>query len=315
MTQHRHTLHSILAAERRQPVFPAARASARALVEKFGEATAGVLFYGSCLRAGEDVDKILDFYVIVDSYRAAYDSVALALWNAVLPPNVFYLQIEHEGRPVRAKYAVLSLAQFQRLASARTLNPSVWARFCQPCALAWVRDEHAEEGIAQAITDAVVAMVTASAPLMAGDFTPRDLWVRAFAQTYGAELRSETADKGQELYALFPERYDRLTAPALACAGFSCTRRADGRLTLDISSGARRRAHALWKVRRAQSKILNLARLIKASFTFDGGIDYLAWKIRRHSGVVIEITPWRRRHPVLTGIMLFWRLRRRGAFH
>jgi len=314
MTQPRHILQSILAAERHQPVFPAARASAHALAEKFGAAAAGVLFYGSCLRAGEDIDKILDFYVIVDRYRAAYDSRALALWNAVLPPNVFYLQIEHEGRPVRAKYAVLSLAQFRKLASARTLNPSVWARFCQPCALAWVRDEHAEEEIAQAITEAVVAMVAASAPLMAGDFTPRDLWLCAFTQTYGAELRSETADKGQELYALFPERYDRLTAPALACAGFS-VRRADGRLALDVGPGARRRARALWSLRRVQSKILNLARLIKASFTFDGGIDYLAWKIRRHSGVVIEITPWRRRHPVLTGILLFWRLRRRGAFH
>lgn len=69
-----------------------------------------------------------------------------------------------------------------------------------------------------------------------------------------------------------------------------------------------------WGLRRVQGKFLSVARLIKASFTFDGGIDYLAWKISRHSGVKIELTPWQRRHPLLAGIVLFWRLRRRGAF-
>jgi poly-beta-hydroxyalkanoate depolymerase len=51
-----------------------------------------------------------------------------------------------------------------------------------------------------------------------------------------------------------------------------------------------------------------VVRLAKASFTFADGIDYLAWKINRHAGTQIVITPWQRRHPLLAAIMLLPRL-------
>ena len=57
-----------------------------------------------------------------------------------------------------------------------------------------------------------------------------------------------------------------------------------------------------------------MLRLVKAASTFTGGPDYLAWKIERHSGVKVELTPWQRRHPILAAPGMFWRLYRRGAF-
>ena len=45
--------------------------------------------------------------------------------------------------------------------------------------------------------------------------------------------------------------------------------------------------------------MLNYARLVKAAFTFDGGVDYVLWKVRRHSGVVVPGTDWQRRHTLL----------------
>jgi hypothetical protein len=38
------------------------------------------------------------------------------------------------------------------------------------------------------------------------------------------------------------------------------------------------------------------------------------WKIERHSGVSITLTPWQRRHPILASTVLFWQLYRKGAF-
>jgi hypothetical protein len=61
-------------------------------------------------------------------------------------------------------------------------------------------------------------------------------------------------------------------------------------------------------------KLLNLARLVKAAFTFQGGLDYVLWKVKRHSGVEIQVTDWQRRHPVLAAPSLAWKLYRRGAF-
>ncbi len=63
-----------------------------------------------------------------------------------------------------------------------------------------------------------------------------------------------------------------------------------------------------------RGKAWSVLRLLKASFTFDGGADYLAWKISRHSGVAVTVTPWQRRHPIAGAIVQFWRLYRKGAF-
>ena len=55
-------------------------------------------------------------------------------------------------------------------------------------------------------------------------------------------------------------------------------------------------------------------RLLKAACTFDNAIEYVAWKVERHSGYRIEPTPFQRRHPLLAAPRLYWRLRRLGVF-
>jgi hypothetical protein len=54
-------------------------------------------------------------------------------------------------------------------------------------------------------------------------------------------------------------------------------------------------------------------RLAKASFTFAGGADYIAWKINRHAGTEIRLKPWQQRHPLLAAISLLPRLLKSGA--
>jgi hypothetical protein len=58
---------------------------------------------------------------------------------------------------------------------------------------------------------------------------------------------------------------------------------------------------------------MTLVRLMKASTTFAGGIDYLAWKINRHAGTDIRVKPWQRRWPLVAALTLLPRLLRRGA--
>jgi hypothetical protein len=55
-------------------------------------------------------------------------------------------------------------------------------------------------------------------------------------------------------------------------------------------------------------------RLVKSAFTFEGGVDYLLWKIERHSGVRVEVSDRVRRHPLIFGWGTLIELRRRGAF-
>jgi hypothetical protein len=281
-------LRALVAEELSLPVDPRVTAMAEAVAAKHAPASRAVLFYGSCLRQKQLDGLMLDFYLIVSDYRAAYGKPWLALANRLIPPNVFYF--EHDG--LAAKYAVLSEADFHRLSGPETSSVSVWARFAQPSRLVWAADERARERAIDAVARAAPTLLAAAGP-RPGE-APLDLWRRAFALTYSAELRAERKDRAGLVVDVEPKRYERFTAPALAAAR-----------TL--------RAHGSWTWRRIEGKGLNVLRLAKASATFAGGADYIIWKINRHAGTAIELKPWQRRHPLLAGLSLLPRLLRSGA--
>jgi hypothetical protein len=304
MPMPRAELKGLVAQELSQPVAPAVLAMADAVRARHGKAAVAVLFYGSCLRKPETLlsDSLLDFYLLVDDYRAAYDSGLLAFANRLLPPNVFYLELPQAGGTIRCKYAVLTLDQFAAGTSRRALNVSLWARFSQPARLLWSRDATSADRVADACVEAILTMLGNAQSLTAQSDDAELLWRRAFEATYAAELRSETPDRAAELVRLDLARYQRVTGPALALL-----RESGGALSADESA-------ALWRKRRRVGKLLNLARLMKATFTFQGALDYVLWKVRRHSGVELQVTDWQRRHPLLSAPLLAWRLYRRGAF-
>jgi len=80
-------LRDLLAAELDVEVAPGVARIAEAVRVRLGGAVAAILFYGSCLRDRSD-DGVIDFYVIVDGYRAAYGRALPAMANALVPPNV-----------------------------------------------------------------------------------------------------------------------------------------------------------------------------------------------------------------------------------
>ena len=60
-------------------------------------------------------------------------------------------------------------------------------------------------------------------------------------------------------------------------------------------------------------KPLNILRLLRAAWTFDGATRYALWKIERHSGYRIEPTAVQRRHPLLAAPALYRRPRKQGV--
>jgi hypothetical protein len=305
----RSRLEQWIGREAGQPVHPAAMAIADLLRGRHGATTAAVLFYGSCLRQtaapSDPPEGVLDFYVLVDAYHAAYPGRLLALANALLPPNVFHVQLPWLGQIVRAKYAVISMAQFRRGTSRNSFHSSIWARFAQPSRLIWARDPQIQASVTAALADATVTMAAHIAPLMPDGFDARQLWVRGFEETYRAELRTEGAARAEEIYGNDRARYDMITPWALAAAGVPAPGAAADR--------ARRSAQRGWLMRRVLGKLLSVLRLIKGLFTFDGGVDYILWKIERHTGVRLPVSPWQRRHPLLASPVFLWRLYRLGA--
>ena len=295
------TLCSLVAAELAEPVDPRVSAMAAAVAALYPGAARAVLFYGSCLRQRELEGLMLDFYLIVSDYRAAYGRSWRAPANRLIPPNVF--PFEHDG--LIAKYAVLSEADLARLNGPETLSVSVWARFAQPSRLVWSSDPAAAARAVEAVARAAPTLLGEARPLWAGSEDPLDLWRCAFALTYSAELRAERQGRAASVVEAEPERYRRFTGPAVAAAGLD--------LSAPVPEAERQRARRRWAARRRAGKALTVLRLVKASGTYAGGIDYLAWKINRHAGTKIEIKPWQRRWPLVAAIGLLPRLLKRGA--
>ena len=82
-------LRALVAAELAEPVDRQVSAMAAAIAAQHGEASRAVLFYGSCLREKQLDGLMLDFYLIVSDYRAAYAKRWMATANRLIPPNVF----------------------------------------------------------------------------------------------------------------------------------------------------------------------------------------------------------------------------------
>lgn len=287
------------------------------ILARHGEAVQAIIFYGSCMRAGQEKEGIVDLYVLVDTYRSAYGNAGLALLNWLLPPNVFYMEVPDDGCAVRTKYAVLTLADFQRGTSTAWFHSYLWARFAQPVRLLYARSEQTAQQIHAALARAVVTFVGSILPQVSSRFSARELWCRGLFLSYRSELRAESQDQPVRLVDGDQSYYDMITQSAMAAVPFDVEviHGSDPvSYRANISASRRFLNRLSWQARRVQGKCLSVLRLVKALFTFKGGLDYILWKIERHSGVGIPADSVLRRYPLIGVWVIFWRLYRRGGF-
>ncbi len=297
-----------------KPVSPDFVPLVDALIMRFGDSLDAVMLYGSCLHSATSLDEgIVDLYVIVNSYFLAYPQRHLAFMNEWLAPNVFYLEIPHENRTLRAKYAVISTSNFSRGAQ-YWFHSYIWARFAQPSRLLYARNDLIRERIHTSLGHAVVTFLKAgAAALEAGVYTVEDIWTRCLMLTYAAELRAERETRAAHLAQANLDALIRLTEVAAPMLQGSLEKLENGKYQCLTHPEVQQQALWRWRVRRWQGRALSILRLFKASFTFKDSVDYAAWKIERHTGIRVEVTPELRQHPFLWGYKVIWQLFRRGA--
>lgn len=304
------TLRACVAAVSAPPLDEAAQTLVDALGEK--HPGAAILFYGSgasVARLDDPASVVFDFYVIGDSYETLYDVPLLRTMNRLIPPNVFYFETPSRFGTLRAKYAVLTLDHFERLVSDKTFHSYFWARFAQPCRV------HAggaamKARLETALAQAIATFSKRAAGLLDSPFTARALWLAGLGASYKAELRAEDAERAGKLLDSYDGWAENVTAPALAFAGLA-PRVSEALISLGAQPADARLA---WRLRAVQGVFLSIARLLKGTQTFKGGIDYIAWKIKRHSGIDVGITEWERKHPMLGApgaALRYYRLRAR----
>lgn len=293
-------------------VAPEVRAFARLLGEE--SAALAVLFYGSNLRTGS-LDGVLDFYVLLPGPQRE------RIW-----PRVSYREWDHQGRRLRAKIATMALEKFDEAARGDTIDTTIWARFVQPSALVHCANPDARGRVVDAIGSAAQTAARLAAALGPIEGYELEYWRGLFRATYAAEFRVESGARADTIVETHRAHFSGLLPLALAAQGIeveACGNRRDAgdadatpRLRVRLDSALRRQILRWWRWSRRAGKPLNIVRLIKASWTFEGAARYAAWKIERHSGVKVKLTPWRERHPLLAAplvLVQLWRAKRDEA--
>lgn len=299
-------LRSVVDAELARPVSLAARRVADQANARYGDATGPILFYGSCLRDATN-EGMLDVYLLPPSYDDFHRSLLERGLNEALPPNIYSWTLRG-AEAIRAKVAVVRLARFAEECRDESGDSSTWARFCQPAALIHTTSPADAIAVRDAVVSAIVTAARWAALLGPESGTSRGFWTTLFRATYGAELRPERDDRPDRIYAADASRYDDVLRLAWDVAGIPWSDDGTGRLRTFLPESARLEARASWRARRLRGRARNAMRLLKGALTFDEPLDYLTWKIERHSGRSLGLTAWEREHPVLAAPSLVRRI-------
>ena len=154
-----------------------------------------IIFYGSCMRSGDYHDAVLDFYLVVDSYKSAYKKNWPALLNKLLPPNVYFIQLNINGEIFQAKYSIISADDLQRYTDETCFHSYFWARLTQPIALLYLQKDNLRDWVLKIQQQAITTFAKEVSCMLVEKKGKEDWWMGAFKLTYAAELRTESQDR------------------------------------------------------------------------------------------------------------------------
>jgi hypothetical protein len=299
------------------PVEADASALAGFLARSMGRSTVAVLHYGSRAQGRKPrADSAFDFFIIVDDYRAAYESLAASVGTSysprtasalahVLPPNVIAIT-DKQGSGHRAKCCVISLAHFARACSPRRKDHFVQGRLFQFVVMPWVRDSDAAWAIRAAVGEARAGTFAWGRPSLPPRFTV-DQYVHAvLSRSLEGEIRPEVGDHARTLADAQQEPLRAIYGPLLqhlASRGELVTETPGDTETGSVVYRLRAPVTAFERTKTAWyfrlSKARATTRLIKHVVLYEGWLDYIVRKIERSGDTKIELTPREQRWPLI----------------
>ena len=268
-----------------------------------------IILYGSWLRGQRNT--LLDFYVLKKNLESTETTIK-NLACKILPPNVYALKLNRDPEMLgMAKYSTMTLRSLEKHID-KDFHPYFWARFCQPAVVIWARDLSIRDSVHKIFARARSRMIEENLPLLTEGLDDSDFWENALIHTYNCELRSERPEK----IASIVESNKPYLRKALS--EFSTQKSPLFASISDVTSSTDHSTYSTFGARRWTQrnwgKFLSLARLVKAAFTFNDALEYVLWKIERHSGIHESPSPLQCRYPLLLAWPLLWRIYRKGGF-
>ncbi len=281
----------------------------RSLREACGSELAAVLLHGSRLvSASPDRHSAYDLVVVVNGYRAFYGelrrsgrggrSATLMTWlNRVLPPNAVSFWPNPPDGPL-AKCLVMSVTDFERALGPRRRDHFCLGRLIQRYDLLYARDPSTSAWVEGALAGARETALEWTVPFINGGFTVDGFCQRMLEVSYAGEIRPESGNRARAVFEAQRDFLREAYGPILdagAKSGRLLSENGGYRATTPPSALERLR----WRAYFWRSKLRATTRWLKHTLTFDEWLNYIVRKVKRRTGMVVEIAPWERRLPLL----------------
>ena len=287
--------------------------AARAVADQGGPAVRAVIFFGSRkTQARPDAWSAWDFFVLVDRYRDVYRSLKnagalrhgaslLAAVSAAMPPSSIALRAPDAqgGPPLLLKCQVVTMEAYRRETSQGRHDHFLLGRLFQPAEIVYAADPAAAAEALEGLARACVLTFCWVKPSLPPRFDVA-LYCRTLLRvSFAGEIRPEPAGRAEALWsaqqdALRPV-YSALLSELLAAGELAEAEPGLYALARPVTRAERLRlaAYFRWSLVRAT------ARWAKHIVTFEGWLDLLVRKARRHTGQDIVLTPRERRLPLV----------------
>ena len=300
---------------------PQAAAAARAVAEQGGAAVRAVIFFGSRkTQARPDAWSAWDLFVLVSGYGDFYRSLRragalrrppglAAGLNAVMPPNSLALRAPDPagGPELLAKCAVVSLADFRRDTSEKHRDHFLMGRLFQPAEIVYAAGPADAEEALSGLARAALLTYHWVRPWLPERFDLEEYTRTLLRVSFSAEIRPEPAGRADALWQVQKEAQRPVYARLLEAL------RAEGELAeptpgvyalvRPVTRAERLRRAAYFRV----SLLRATARWAKYVVTFEGWLEFILRKARRHTGDDIVLTARERRLPLVFLWPRVWR--------
>lgn len=286
--------------------------AARFIAEAGGPGVLAVVFFGSRkTKASLDASSAYDFFVLIHSCHPFYERLRgrglmhrspalVAFLNHLLPPNQISITVPGEdGMALRTKCAVISWADFLRAASERRKDHFVLGRFCQPVEILYTASHEVEEQLLGAIVSAHRLTFRWSRPWLPREFDVEGYCRTALRVSYGGEIRPEPEGRADALWRAQESYHRPVYGVLLAELAEQGELTAVGAGSYRIARPVGPREHLRLATYFGWSKARATVRWAKYVVTFEGWLDFIVRKARRHSGEPIELSERERRMPLL----------------
>lgn len=289
---------------------PAARSLAEYVRTIIGPTVLGVLHYGSRAQGRHTRgDSAFDFFVVVESYRQAYEALAVGIGNGfraglgvalawVLPPSAVAIRRRGSKNEQEAKSVIISMRHFLRECSPRARDHFVGARLSQHTLLAWSRDSGSAEALLSGVQDVRRRSFDWVRVYLPPRFDTAQYCQTQLDVSFAHEIRVEASNHAATLFATQRDSLLGIYGPILEHLVERKVLAHDGdqyKQTRPAGPFVRLRVRSYFRL----SKLRTTLRLLKHPFLYDQWLDYLVHKIDRSTGEMIELTERERQRPLI----------------